>query len=107
MDRKRLQIEREISKILGAEIIKLEPLATVTKVKLSDKIGHANVFVGILGEESEKSFKKLCRNITFLRTILAKQLNKRYVPTLHFTLDSSIEHSQKMANILNKLKEDE
>lgn len=104
MDKKREKVEKEISKILSAIMIQIEPMASIVRVSLSDKIGHANVFISFMGSEGEKKFKKLQKSAPFFRSELAKKLNKRYVPTLHFKYDTSLEYSQQMSNILNNLQ---
>lgn len=78
---------------------------TITDVKLSDDLKHANVLVSIFGDEDAKkeSLKGLKSASHFMRSELGKRLKMRSTPDLHFHLDESIERGANMMDTLRKL----
>ena len=77
---------------------------TVTHVEVSADLGHATVAVSILGSEDEKSeaMEGLARARGFLRSQLARALDLRTVPELHFVLDRGLEHARRIDELLSE-----
>ena len=65
---------------------------SITHVEVSGDLGHAKVYVSIMGEpEEQKSTMGALRHATgFLRHELASRLVLRHIPELVFKLDNSI-----------------
>lgn len=81
---------------------------TVTSVEVSADLGHARVWVSIMGTEEERarSLEGLGSAARFLRAQLSRELQLRTTPELHFDLDRGLEHSARIDEVLRKLKED-
>lgn len=99
----------ELARILQREI--KDPrlgLATVSYMKVSADLAHAEVGVSVLGTDAERaaSVQTLERARGFIRTRLAQNVRLRRVPALVFKLDRGPEHSQRISDILETLHDD-
>ena len=96
-----------------AELIRRElrdprvALATVNRVDVSRDLGYANVLVSALGteEQREAAVRGLVSARGFLRRELAHRLSLRATPELRFELDRGAEHSQRISDLLDGLRE--
>ncbi|MCZ6747434.1 MAG: 30S ribosome-binding factor RbfA [Acidobacteria bacterium] len=75
---------------------------TVTGVELSKDLGHAEVFVSILGDDEARtrSMEGLASAAGYLRRELAHSLNLRRTPDLRFHLDLSGDQGQRINRLL-------
>lgn len=91
------RLQAEIHKTLS-EILQFEARdprlgrVTVFSVRLSRDVRHAWVSVGVLGDphEEAESLNALREHRGFLRSALARRLQIRHTPQLHFELDRAI-----------------
>lgn len=104
------QIQREIAQLVQQEI--KDPrigLVTISAVKLSSDMSHANIFFTVLdgGDQAEKhpieeTLKVLEGASGFLRHELAKRMKLRIVPHIHFKYDESIAYGNDLSALINK-----
>ena len=99
------QIQREMAQLIQQEI--KDPrlgLITISAVKLSKDMSHANVFFTTLDEEQsvEETLKILEGAAGFLRHELAKRMQLRIVPHIHFKYDESIAYGNDLSALINK-----
>ena len=99
------QIQREMAQLIQQEI--KDPrlgLVTISAVKLSRDMSHANVFFTTLDEEHpiEETLKILEGAAGFLRHELAKRMQLRIVPHIHFKYDESIAYGNDLSALINK-----
>ena len=99
------QIQREIAQLVQKEI--KDPrlgLVTISAVKLSKDMSHANIFFTVLDEEHpvEETLKILEGAAGFLRHELAKRMQLRIVPHIHFKYDESIAYGNDLSALINK-----
>lgn len=99
----------ELARILQREI--KDPrlgLATISYMRVSSDLAHAEVGVSVLGSDDERaaSVRTLERARGFIRTRLARSVRLRRVPDLAFKLDRGPEHSQRISDILETLHDD-
>ena len=97
------QIKEEVSLIISGELS--DPklgFVTVTDAKLSPDLGHARIFVSILGTEEEitQSLETLNHASGFIRHQLGAALRIRRVPELHFTFDDTVRTAARIEEIL-------
>src|SRR5205807_1551152 len=80
---------------------------TVTGVEVTPDLSHASVSVSVMGtaEERDKSLEGLASAARFLRAQLSRELTLRTSPELHFRLDRGLEHSQRIDQVLQQLKQ--
>jgi len=99
------QIQREMAQLVQQEI--KDPrlgLVTISAVKLSRDMSHANIFFTVLNEEQsvEDTLKVLEGAAGFLRHELAKRMQLRIVPHIHFKYDESISYGNELSSLINK-----
>ena len=82
---------------------------TITGVMVSADVKHATVRVSVLGsdEERQAAMDGLENARGFLRSDLARSLETRSVPELHFVLDKGLDHAARIDEILASMKRDE
>ncbi len=77
-------------------------MITVTHVELSPDYSHAKVFWDTFDVEHRGECKAAIEGIAGkMRTKLAKLLEVRHTPQLHFSYNSQYEDEQKITNLLN------
>ena len=99
------QIQREMAQLVQQEI--KDPrlgLITISAVKLSKDMSHANIFFTTLNEEQsvEDTLKILEGAAGFLRHELGKRMQLRIVPNIHFKYDESISYGNDLSALINK-----
>lgn len=106
------QYRKELSQIIGYEL--KNPNATgmisVTKVKVTNDLKYARVYVSILNSKNIKNtLAALKKSSGFIRSELARKVNLRNTPELVFELDDSIEYGTRIDSILKEIlpKKDE
>lgn len=97
LDRISEEIKKEISRIIREDVKdpRISSMVSILRVDVSRDLRHAKVYVTVLGSEEEKSstIEGLTRAAGFIRKELGRVLTIRYIPELHFVLDTSIEYS--------------
>ena len=103
------EYRKEISHIISYEL--KNPNATglisVTKVKVTNDLKYAKVYVSILNSKNIKdTLTALKKSSGFIRSMLAKRINLRNTPELVFELDESLEYGARIDSILNEIMKD-
>ncbi|MFZ5827209.1 MAG: 30S ribosome-binding factor RbfA [Bacillota bacterium] len=82
---------------------------SIVKVEVSNDISHAKIYVSVLGDDKQKkdSLRGLTSASGFMRSEIARRLQLRYTPELHFLLDESIEHGQRIAKLLVEVQREQ
>lgn len=101
-------IKEEVSDIITNKIKhKTLGFMTVTGAKVSDDLRHATVYISTLNiEDSHKVVKKLNSSASFIKGELGRRLTMRYVPSVEFKIDESIEYGMKIDKLLGDIKEE-
>lgn len=108
-DRLDSQIRQELMELLQREM--KDPrlgFATITRVETARDLGHARVWVSVLGSEDERSrtLQALRDAAPWLRRRLGERLHVRQVPELSVRADDSIESGDRVLRLLNQLEEE-
>ncbi len=115
MSKRLQQVSDEIQRILS-ETIQYEVkdprvgFATVTRVEVSADLSHATVHVSVMGDEAqqEATMEGLERARGFLRRTVAQELrHMRSTPDIHFRLDTSLDYSLHIDDVLRRMKQEE
>lgn len=78
---------------------------TVTGVDVTDDLKIARVYVSILNpEEKETTIEVLNAARSFIRSELSKRLRMKFIPTIEFRLDTSIEYGSRIEKLLKEIK---
>ena len=79
-------------------------MISVTRVKATPDLKYAKVYVSILNSKNiKKTMEGLKESAGFIRSQVAKTVNLRITPELVFEYDDSIEHGEKIDNILKQI----
>ena len=79
-------------------------LISVTKVKVTNDLKYAKIYVSILNAKDVKeTMTALKKSAGFIRSELARKVNLRNTPELLFELDDSLEYGAKIDTILKEI----
>jgi len=100
-------LKKELALLIQSEI--RDPrvgMVSVTGAKVSRDLSYAEVFVTILGKNSDEdiieSIKALNRASGFLRSLIAKNTNLRTTPKLSFTYDNSLNRGRFLSDLIDE-----
>lgn len=102
------QMQRELSELIRREV--KDPrvgLVTITAVDVSRDLGHAKVFITVMGQDDNAEVVKQNTSILndaagFLRMQLGKAMKLRTVPQLHFSYDASIRRGAELSALIER-----
>ena len=102
-------LRSEISSLILTGQIKdprIEPLTTITEVKISRDMGHAKVWVSRFGDRDAVTDSVLALNHAagYIQGVLAKRISLRVFPRLHFFRDDAMENGFRVAQKLRDLQ---
>src|SRR3984893_8817190 len=104
------EIAHEINAMLAGELKdpRLEGSVVVSEVRVQPDMKHARVYVNVRGTSKEQSdaIKALDHASGYIRSELIERLQLRRLPDLHFTLDLSQEHLERIEHLLKEEKKD-
>jgi ribosome-binding factor A len=105
-DRVADQIRAEISSMIARDLH--DPglgFITITRVHVSPDLQHARVYYTALGDQAARtsSGKALDRAAPFMRRQIGRRLRLRRTPELAFTFDESIEHQDRITQLLQEI----
>ena len=98
------QVQRELSDIVRLEL--KDPrvgMITLTDCEVTRDNAHARVYFTLLDGESraEEAREGLQHAAGYLRSQLARRLNIRVVPQLHFEYDASVERGARLSQLID------
>ena len=100
------ELKKEISHIISYELKNpnVTGLISVTKVKVTNDLKFARVYVSVLNAKNVKdTIAGLKKSSGFIRSELARRVNLRNTPELIFELDDSLEYGAKIDTILKEI----
>lgn len=102
-------LKRELASLIQQEM--RDPrlgMVGVNDVEVSRDLAHAKVFVTILGKESSEAAKEpievLNKAAGFMRSQLAKTIQMRTVPRLHFVFDDSVYRGASLSSLIDEAR---
>lgn len=100
-------IKEEISLVLldGIKDPKIG-FVTITRVRMSDDLKNARVYYTVFGGEKEKKNcqKGLDRAKGYIKRVLGSKLRIKYIPSLIFMFDDSLEYGNYIESLINDIK---
>lgn len=100
-------IQRKLS-VLIKEVIhdpRLPSFVTIAGVDISKDLSYAKVFFTVLNNAEKETTAVLNASSKVLRTALAKSLDLRRVPALHFIYDQSLVEGQALSQLISQLND--
>ena len=103
-------IKQETSEIIMREL--KDPrigFVTVTEVDVSSDLRNAKLYVSILGSDKqiEDTWKGLNSSLGFIRRELAHRIRLKFIPDIKFLMDTSLEYSAHIQELLIKVQKEE
>ncbi len=78
---------------------------TVTGADVTDDLKISVVYVSVLKEEEKKPTIEVLNSAkSFIRSELKKRLKMKFIPSLEFKLDPSVEYGSKIDKLLDEIK---
>ncbi|MBK9714398.1 MAG: 30S ribosome-binding factor RbfA [Kouleothrix sp.] len=113
MSKRTQQVGDEIQRIVG-EVIQYElkdprvGFATVVAVDVSADLQHAKIHISVMDEtQRSDTMEALERAKGFLRRRVAQELRHlRMVPELHLLLDTTLDYSMRIDEVLRRVEEE-
>lgn len=111
---KNIRINGEVQRVL-AEIIRgeikdprISPLTSVVTAEVSPDLKICKAWISVLGDEKaqEDTLAGLRSAEGFIRGRLAKTINLRNTPEIHFVLDQSIAYGVEMSKKIDEVNRD-
>ncbi len=111
VDRVNELLRLEISQLLARQVKdpRLSGVITITEVKAAPDLRTALVLVSVMGDDETKktALAGIQSAAKFMRRELRDRVSLRYVPFLSFTLDDSLETSDRLMGMLNQIHLDQ
>ena len=114
MSRRTERLASSIQQELGMIILKelndprLIGMPSITRVKVSDDLSIADVFVTVMGTEGQQSaaLNALKHSAGMMRTRLTREISLRVAPFLKFHLDENLKKELELLDVLRKVSEE-
>jgi ribosome-binding factor A len=114
MSRRTERLASSIQQELGMIILKelndprLTGMPSITRVKVSDDLSIADVYVTVMGTEGQQSaaLNALKHSAGMMRTRLTKEISLRIAPFLKFHLDENLKKELELLDMLRKVSEE-
>ena len=101
------EVQRELSQLIRQEIKdpRVNPLTSITRVEVAPDLKNAKVYVSVLGDEEsqQNTLAGLKSAAPVIRSQLARTVNLRNTPMLHFIMDQSIEYGVNMSRLIDEV----
>ena len=111
VDRVNELLRLEISQLLARQVKdpRLSGVITITEVRATPDLRTALVLVSVMGDDETKktALAGIQSAAKFMRRELRDRVSLRYVPFLSFTLDDSLETSDRLMGMLNQIHLDQ
>ena len=105
------EIQKIIADLIQHEIKdpRLPDLTSVTEVRVTRDLSHANIYVSVMGDETARKncLAALHSAAGFIRREIGRRVRLRVMPELHFILDDSIERGIRMTRLIDETMGDQ
>ena len=102
------EVQRELANIIRGEIKdpRIHPMTSVVAVEVAPDLKTCKAWISVLGNEEEKknTIAGLRSAEGYIRRLLAKNLNLRNTPEIHFILDDSIAYGVHMSHLIDEVQ---
>lgn len=107
-DKLNSEFQKSIYEILTKKVKdpRLTEMFSILEVRVDKELQTAKVFVSVFSTDQEKAaktFEAIKDSAGFIRQTLSKSMHIRTVPKFEFLMDTSMEYSQKINDILSEI----
>ncbi len=108
VDRVAEAVREEVAAFLARDVKdpRITGLVTVTAVEMTRDLRHANVFVSVMGSETERTetFEGLKSTAHHLRSRVGRALRLQFAPEIVFKFDESVARAARIETLLASIK---
>lgn len=101
------EVHRELSNIIRGEIKdpRIAPMTSVVAVEVAPDLKTCKAYISVLGDKEAQlnTIKGLKSAEGYIRKQLARTVNLRNTPEIHFILDQSIEYGVNMSHLIDEV----
>ncbi len=105
------EVKREISRIIEMELNdpRIKPMTSILSVDVATDLKTAKIYISVLGSEEDKedTLEGLNSASSYIRSLVAKNVNLRNTPELEFRLDDSIEYAINISKLIDEVNHDD
>ena len=106
------ELQRELAEVIRGEIKdpRISPLTSVIAVEVAPDLKTCKAWISVYGDEQAKkdTLAGLKSAEGYIKNQLAKQINLRNTPEIHFIVDESIAYGVRMSKLIDDvIKNDE
>lgn len=109
-ERAKEQLHREIAWVIANQLRdpRIPSIVTITQIRLAPDKRDATVFVSVFGDEKEQKSAMIALNnaAPFIQRTVSERVSFKHFPHLTFKLDHSIEHAERINELLDQVKDD-
>ena len=102
------EVHRELSNIIRSEIkdLRIHPMTSVVSVEVAPDLKTAKAYISVLGDEKAQkdTLAGLNSAAGYIKRTLAKNVNLRNTPDIHFIIDQSIEYGVHMSKMIDDVR---
>ena len=102
------EVKHELSAVIreGLKDPRVDTLISIVHVDTTPDLKHCKVYFSTLGDENkhQETLEGLQNSAGFIRRELARKVNLRNTPELHFHIDHSIEYGVKMNKLISEVR---
>ncbi|MBO5285582.1 MAG: 30S ribosome-binding factor RbfA [Clostridia bacterium] len=83
-------------------------MVSIIKIDVSKDMSHAKVYLSVYSkneERKQRTFDEIVKSTKTIRYELARMVQMRIVPELHFFMDDSMDYGDKMEKLFLKINE--
>lgn len=100
-------VQREISELIqnGIKDPRIHPMTSVVSAEVTPDLKYCKVYISVLGNEeaAQATIQGLKSAEGYIRSQLAKSINLRNTPEIHFVLDQSIAYGVHMTRLIDEV----
>lgn len=79
---------------------------TVTDVEMSEDLKIARIFISVMKEEDKDITLEILNSAKgLIRSEISKRVRTKFIPTIEFRIDRSIEHGDRIDKLLREIRE--
>ena len=103
-------IQRELAEFIMRELNdpRLPTIVSITRVKVTDDLEYADVYVSIMGTPGQQSAALIAlkHSAGLMRTTLTKSLSLRQAPFIRFHIDEQLKKELEVLEVLDRLRQE-
>ena len=100
-------LKKEISNLIHRQVKdpRINDFVSIVEVKTSRNLQNATIYISVIGDKKIKknALKGLTSASGFIQNQLRKNLDLKYVPSIQFRLDHSLEDAEKILTLLDSI----